>query len=50
MQFLSTQEHFSKFVLPIKNTVLPEINSKKREKAFLVSTETKILLQAIKIL
>ena len=41
---------FVQNVLPIKNTVLQEISSKKGEKAFLVSSENKMLLQAIKIL
>ena len=41
---------FVQNVLPVKNTLLPEISSKKGEKAFLVSSENKMLLQAIKIL
>ena len=37
-------------IVPIKNTVLPEISGKGAGKAFLVKIENKILLQALKIL
>ena len=41
---------FDHKVMPIKNTVLPEVSSKGAGKTFLVKVENKMLLQTIRIL
>ena len=47
---LCFQEHLSKMLYHLKNTVLLEISSKGAGKAFLVKIEDKMLLQTIRIL